>query len=57
MVLIMILTAMQFTEKDGKDKGSYITIDLGQQCRINNVNLWRYWTDGRTYKANRTGSI
>ena len=37
--------------KDGKDKGSYITIDLGQQCRINNVNLWRYWTDGRTYKA------
>ena len=35
----------------GKDKGSYITIDLGQQCRINNVNLWRYWTDGRTYKA------
>ena len=37
--------------KDGKDKGSYITIDLGQQCKINNVNLWRYWSDGRTYKA------
>ena len=36
--------------KDGKDKPSYITIDLGEVCRIDEVKLYRYWSDNRTYK-------
>ena len=26
-------------------------VDLGSDCEITGVNLWRYWTDSRTYKA------
>ena len=36
--------------KDGKDKPSYITIDLGETCLIEEVKLYRYWQDSRTYK-------
>lgn len=37
--------------KDGVDDGVYIQIDLGEQCDITNVKLWRYWSDDRTYKT------
>ena len=36
---------------DAKEAGSYMQVDLGSDCEITGVNLWRYWTDSRTYKA------
>ena len=36
---------------DAKEAGSYMQVDLGSDCKITGVNLWRYWTDSRTYKA------
>ncbi|WP_159430431.1 discoidin domain-containing protein [Collinsella phocaeensis] len=36
---------------DAKADGSYMQVDLGETCRIDAVNLWRYWQDGRTYNG------
>lgn len=36
---------------DAKQAGSYMQVDLGSDYEITSVNLWRYWTDSRTYKA------
>lgn len=36
---------------DAKEAGSYMQIDLGSDCEITGVSLWRYWTDSRTYNA------
>ena len=36
---------------DAKADGSYMQVDLGETCRIDAVNLWRYWQDNRTYNG------
>ena len=36
---------------DNKAAGSYMELDLGETCRIDAVNLWRYWQDSRTYNG------
>ncbi len=35
--------------KDGQNKPAYMTIDLGSECDISGVQLWRYYGDDRTY--------
>lgn len=36
--------------EDGKAEGSYLQLDLGDVYVINKLNLWRYFSDGRTYE-------
>lgn len=36
---------------DGKDKSSYMQVDFGGQRDVSKVNLYRYWSDGRTYNG------
>ena len=35
--------------KDGQNKPAYMTVDLGCECDIAGVQLWRYYGDTRTY--------
>ena len=35
--------------KDGQNKPAYMTVDLGSECDITGVQLWRYYGDTRTY--------
>lgn len=35
--------------KDDAHEPAYMQIDLGAESVIDNVTLWRYWTDGRSY--------
>ena len=35
--------------KDGQNKPAYMTVDLGTECDISGVQLWRYYGDTRTY--------
>lgn len=35
--------------KDGQNKPAYMTVDLGCECDITGVQLWRYYGDTRTY--------
>ena len=35
--------------KDGQKKPAYMTIDLGSECDISGVQMWRYYNDDRTY--------
>ena len=35
--------------KDGQNKPAYMTVDLGSECDISGVQLWRYYGDTRTY--------
>ena len=39
------------TGANGAAKPSYMQLDLGYDVKIDQVNLWRYWADGRTYSA------
>lgn len=34
---------------DAAKEPAYMQVDLGAECVINDVQLWRYWKDGRTY--------
>ena len=35
---------------DGRDESSYMEVDFGSVYDIESLNLYRYWSDGRTYK-------
>ena len=35
--------------KDGQKKPACMTVDLGSECDITGIQLWRYYSDGRTY--------
>ena len=35
--------------KDNERASQYMQVDLGAVCEIEKVNLYRYWSDGRTY--------
>ena len=35
--------------KDAIKEPAYMQIDLGETAVVNEVNMWRYWQDGRTY--------
>ena len=37
--------------QDGKKESSYVEIDLGKLYTLENMNLYRYWADGRIYDA------
>ena len=36
--------------KDNDTRGSYLEVDLGQVSLISQIDLYRYWKDGRTYR-------
>ena len=37
--------------KDDTRASRYMQVDLGESALISQINLWRYWADGRTYDA------
>ena len=36
---------------DGQKESLYMQVDLEESALISQINLWRYWQDGRTYDA------
>ena len=36
---------------DGDDSSRYLQIDLGEIYELSQINMWRYWLDGRTYNG------
>ena len=36
---------------DNRDESSYMQVDLGDTKTISRINLYRYWSDNRTYKG------
>ena len=36
---------------DGRDDSVYLQVDLGEVKSISQINLYRYWLDGRVYRG------